>query len=118
MKGLIALRKAHPVLSGETFYSNADISWFDHEGLPPDWHGSHNRLGSLIREEGSGGRLYLLFNAALAPCRFALPSVAGGWRMLVDTSQSSPDDLPISPPAVISDEIALVARSAMILSAG
>ena len=117
VKGLIALRKAHPVLSGEAFYSNEEISWFGPEGLPPDWHGSHNRLGSLIRE-GGGTRICLLFNAARASCRFALPSIAGGWRMLVDTSQSSPDDLPTRPLAVISDEIVLVARSAMILSAG
>lgn len=118
VKGLIALRKAHPVLSAESFYSNDDISWLGPEGQPPDWHGTSNRLGCVIRENSADAKLCLLFNASFVACRFALPSTAGGWRMLVDTSQSPPDDLPTIPPVVISDEIMLVARSATILSAG
>lgn len=116
VKGLIALRKEHPVLSAERFYSSEDISWFGPEGQPVDWHGITNRLGCVIGEDSANRRLCMLFNAAPAPTWFALPSTAGEWRMLADTSRSSPDDLPNIPVTVISNEIVLVARSAMILS--
>jgi glycogen operon protein len=116
VKGLIALRKEHPVLSMERFYSSEEISWFGPEGQPPDWHGIDNRLGCVIREDSAGGKLCMLFNAAPLPTRFVLPSTAGEWRMLVDTSRSPPDDLPNIPVTVISNEIMLVARSAVILS--
>jgi isoamylase len=116
VKGVIALRKEHPVLSAERFYLSEEISWFGPEGEPPDWHGMDNRLGCVIREDGANRKLCMLFNAAAVPTRFALPSTDGEWRMLVDTSRSSPDDLPNIPVLVISNEVMLVARSAMILS--
>jgi glycogen operon protein len=116
---LIAFRKAHPVLSAERFYSDAEIRWFGVDGGPPDWHGRDNRIGCLINENATDGasRLCLMFNAALQPCRFVLPaSSVGSWHVVVDTAQSSPEDIhdaASAPP--VGDEITLIERSSMIL---
>ena len=93
---LIALRKAHPVLRAERFYTDAEIDWFGAEGGRPDWHGRDNRLGCSIEDNlaGSIGGLCLLFNAALRPCRFALPQASGGaWEAVVNTAAEAPNDI-------------------------
>ena len=36
-RGMIAFRRAHPVLRKETFYTDADIKWFAPNGATPDW---------------------------------------------------------------------------------
>ena len=123
VSGLIAFRKEHPVLSAERFYSEREITWLGADGQPPDWQGPDNRIGCLIAgtEEQLGPLpLALLFNAGLRPCRFGLPPQSGGhWRVAVDTSRSSPDDLPEPDNwAIITHEvIELDSRSAMILVA-
>ncbi len=87
VRQLIALRKAHPVLRAETFYTDVEVRWFEPTGQQPDWHGPDNRLGCLIRD--SGASLCLLFNAVLAPCRFVMPPSPGsGWHIAIDTSKN------------------------------
>ncbi len=93
---LIAFRRAHPVLSAETFYTDADIHWFGVDDRAPEWHGRENRLGCMIlqRDGGSSSAICLLFNAALHPSRFVLPRPPEGqWRIVVDTAQASPADV-------------------------
>jgi pullulanase/glycogen debranching enzyme len=83
---LIAFRRAHPILSAERFYSDAEIQWFGSEGGQPDWHGRENRIACLIHEKlGDRSKaLYLLFNATLHPLRFTLPAPpAGPWRVAI-----------------------------------
>ena len=36
-RGMIAFRRAHPVLSKEQFYTDAEIHWFDPQGGLPNW---------------------------------------------------------------------------------
>jgi isoamylase len=91
---LIALRRAHPVLTAERFYDPADIDWFGADGRAPDWDGPDNRLGCLIRE-AAGGALCLLFNATRETCRFTLPPLRDrSWRIAIDTASEPPDDAP------------------------
>ena len=91
VRRLIALRTAPPILRAETFYSDADVDWFGPEGGPPDWHGSDNRLGCVVRD--SNAFLCLLFNAARDPCRFVMPTVGDGqWQVAIDTSKAAPID--------------------------
>ncbi|MEP0322624.1 glycogen debranching protein GlgX [Bauldia litoralis] len=86
---LIALRKAHPILRAETFYTDADVTWFGPAGSPPDWHGPDNRLGCVVR--GDGTKLCLLFNAARSPCQFVLPAMPEEqWQVVIDTSKDTP----------------------------
>lgn len=86
VRRLIALRKAHPVLRAEAFYTDGEVSWFGPAGHDPDWHGPDNRLGCLIRDSGTA--ICLLFNAASARCRFVIPTPpGGGWEVAIDTSK-------------------------------
>jgi isoamylase len=117
---LIALRKAHPVLSAEAFYSEADIRWFGVDGRAPEWHGRENRIGCMILEQvgGSSSAICLLFNAAFRPCRFVLPRPpAGEWRIAVDTAQVSPADVPDpGGEKAVADVAVLTGRSCVILT--
>jgi isoamylase len=117
---LIAFRKAHPVLSAEAFYTDADIRWLGIDGREPEWHGRENRIGCMILEDhgDSPAALCLLFNAALHPYRFVLPRPPGGnWRVAVDTAQAAPADVADrGNERTVGEEVILVARSSMILT--
>jgi isoamylase len=117
---LIALRKMHPVMSAESFYTDADIRWFGINGRPPEWHGRENRIGCIILEDhgGSSSALCLLFNAALHSCRFMLPPPpTGKWHLAVDTAQAAPADIPdLGYEKEVVDEAVLIARSSAILT--
>lgn len=117
---LIAFRKAHSILSAERFYSEADIEWLGVDGGRPDWHSQDNRLGCVIGKNPNDGasRICLLFNAAVEPCRFVLPtSPTGQWHVAVDTAQAAPNDIPDHPGGpVVGDEIIVDRRSSMILT--
>jgi isoamylase len=94
-RGMIAFRRAHPVLCEERFYTDADIRWFDPElGLPAWADPREKRLACLIHEAG-GGALYLMFNAGADPASFRLPPASDGkrWHLAVETGAESPRDL-------------------------
>ena len=94
-RGMIAFRSAHPVLSKEQFYTVAEISWFNPQQGSPDWTDPKGKnLACLIQEEGQGA-LFLMFNAGTNGADFVLPPPPPGccWRLAVDTSRSSPQDL-------------------------
>ena len=80
------MRNAHPILCAATFYTDSEITWFGPAGGAPDWHGSDNRLGCLLRDRDT--QLCLLFNAARSPCCFAVPTLPRrGWQVVIDTSK-------------------------------
>jgi isoamylase len=94
-QGLLAFRGAHPVLSKEEFYTDADIQWFGPQGGAPDWGNPQARqLGCLVREDEASS-LCLLFNAAEEAVDFNLPPLpaGNGWWVTVDTAQATPQDL-------------------------
>tara|TARA_R110001599_G_scaffold353873_1_gene601487 strand:+ start:3613 stop:5709 length:2097 start_codon:yes stop_codon:yes gene_type:complete len=94
---LISLRKRHPVLSAEHFYTVNDITWFDPEGADPDWHSGARTLGCLIHGwQREDTQLCLLLNAESHSVEFSLPLAEAGreWLVAVDTGRASPDDAP------------------------
>ncbi len=94
-QGLLAFRLAHPVLSEEEFYADADIQWFGPQGGPPAWGDPQARqFGCLIREDEANS-LCLLFNAAAEAVDFTLPPLPSGtdWWVAVDTAHAAPQDL-------------------------
>jgi len=94
-RGMIAFRRAHPILSKEQFYTDAEIHWFGPQGGLPNWADSKcKKLACLIHENGQD-RLYLMFNAGTEETDFGLPPLPLGyrWRLAVDTSRSAPQDL-------------------------
>ncbi|NOZ28798.1 MAG: glycogen debranching protein GlgX [Chloroflexi bacterium] len=94
-RGMIAFRRAHPVLRREEFYTEADIRWFSPMGEPPNWSDPREkRLACLILGEEEED-LYLMFNADENATSFVLPPPprGGRWHLAVDTSRPCPHDL-------------------------
>ena len=94
-RGMIAFRRAHPVLSETAFYSDADIRWFSPAGAVPNWSDpGEKRLACLILSRVEPD-LYLTFNAGTEAAAFVLPEPPRGgcWHVAVDTFRPSPDDL-------------------------
>jgi len=93
-RGMIAFRRAHPVLAREAFYTDADIRWFSPRGHLPDWFDPEEGcLACLIL--GEEADLYLMFNARGEAESFVLPAPprAGLWHLAADTHRPSPHDL-------------------------
>ena len=94
-RGLIALRRAHPILSKEQFYTDAEIHWFGPQGGLPDWADPKEKQFACLIHEGEQNALYLMFNAGTAAVDFGLPPDSTGtrWRLAVDTACEAPRDL-------------------------
>jgi isoamylase len=94
-RGMIAFRRAHPVLRKEVFYTDADIQWFAPGGSPPNWSdGRGKSLACLILGQTEPD-LFLMFNADSRAIEFTIPASPSHrtWHLAVDTSRSAPDDL-------------------------
>jgi len=94
-RGMIAFRRAHPILRSEVFYTDADIKWFAPNGATPDWADQRQKsLACLILARSEPG-LFLMFNADNTSVEFSMPTLPAGkiWRLAVDTSRTAPDDL-------------------------
>jgi isoamylase len=94
-RGMIAFRKAHPVLRREDFYTDADIEWFAPNSATPDWADQRQKSFACVIQGRTEPDLFLLFNAGTSPVDFFIPALPTGkiWRLAVDTSRTAPDDL-------------------------
>ena len=94
VRGMIAFRRAHPALSEEQFYTDADIRWFSPQGGPANWDPNGKELACMIHENGQGA-LYLIFNAGANRSNFRLPEAPTGfrWHVAIDTFLSPPRDI-------------------------
>ncbi len=94
-RGMIAFRRAHPVLRKEKFYTDADIRWFLPTGATPDWSDQRQKSFACLIAGETEPDLFILFNADTAPVDFSIPVLPSGkmWRLAVDTSRSAPDDI-------------------------
>ncbi len=95
VQGVIAFRRAHPTLSKERFYTDAEIRWFNPQHGLPNWADPKEKhLACLIQENGQAG-LFLMFNADTSGTEFGLPPPPLGfsWHRAVDTSRLAPQDL-------------------------
>ena len=94
-QGMIAFRRAHPVLSKEQFYTDTEIKWFNSQQGLPNWADpKEKQFGCLIPEDGRHA-LYLMFNAAADAVDFRLPPAPPGthWHLAVDTGRETPGDI-------------------------
>ena len=94
-RGMIAFRRAHPVLRREVFYSDGEIKWIAPNGATPEWTDSQQKSFACLIPDLTEPGLFLMFNADTRPVDFALPPLPASkiWRLAVDTSRSAPDDL-------------------------
>jgi isoamylase len=94
-RGMIAFRRAHPVLSKEQFYADEDIGWVGPRGGLPDWADPQEKQLACLIPEDEQHSLYLLFNAGKSGIDFHLPfqhSLAR-WHLAVDTAKATPHDI-------------------------
>jgi isoamylase len=94
-RGMIAFRRAHPVLRRENFYTDADIKWFAPNGARPDWADQRQKSFACLILGQTEPDLFLLFNADTRSVDFSIPALPAEkiWRLAVETSRSAPDDL-------------------------
>jgi glycogen operon protein len=94
-QGMIAFRRAHPVLSKEQFYIDTDINWFGSEGGLPNWTDTKERRFACLIHEDEQHVLCLMFNAGANAVDFRFPPMGPGtqWYLAVDTSGETPKDL-------------------------
>lgn len=94
-RGMIAFRRAHPVLRREKFYTDAEIRWFAPHGAIPDWIDRRLKSFACLILGQSEHELFLMFNADTRSVDFSLPHLPASkiWRLSVDTSGTAPDDL-------------------------
>jgi glycogen operon protein len=93
-RGMIGFRHAHPVLSKEQFYTDAEIQWLNPTGGVPDWFDPKQKsFACLIQEKGQPA-LFLMFNAGMTDADFCLPPLPKGsrWHLAVDTARSAPQE--------------------------
>jgi glycogen operon protein len=94
-RGMIAFRSAHPVLSKEQFYTDAEIHWFGPRGGLPNWTDPKEKQFGCLIQENEQNSLFLMFNAGTSVAGFKLPPLPHGfcWHLAVDTSRLMPQDL-------------------------
>ncbi|MGO8746947.1 MAG: glycogen debranching enzyme, partial [Thermoguttaceae bacterium] len=94
-RGMIAFRRAHPILSKEQFYTGAEIQWFGPNGGSPNWSDPNEKQSACLIHEDQRNSLYLMFNAWAEAADFGLPPLLPGtrWHLAVDTSHETPQDL-------------------------
>ena len=91
-RGMMAFRRAHPVLSKESFYNEGEIYWAGVHGGAPRWTDPQCQTFACLIPEDRQRALYLMFNAGTDEAEFVLPTGCS-WRLAVDTSRPSPQDL-------------------------
>jgi glycogen operon protein len=94
-RGMIAFRRAHPILSKEQFYADAEIRWIGLQGGLPNWADPKEKQCACLIQEDELHALCLMFNAGANAADFGLPPVLPGarWHLAVDTSREAPQDL-------------------------
>jgi isoamylase len=93
---MIALRRAHPMLAKEQFYTDAEISWFNPSLGLPDWGDPHARQLACLIHDGFDDALFLMFNVGVEAATFHIPAPpldGGRWRLAVDTCNDTTHDV-------------------------
>lgn len=102
-KGIIAFRKAHPLIRKGEFFtgkkstgrSSEDIKWFDPKGIEPDWDDKKNIIALLMNGEYAldeknihDSDIYMMFNASNKNTVFMIPKAPNGnkWKVSINTA--------------------------------
>ena len=89
---MIALRRAHPILAREQFYTSEDITWIGPWQGQPNWGDPRAKALACFIHDGTAEALFLMFNAGTMSVTFHTPVAPdkGRWRLAVDTSRHEP----------------------------
>ena len=100
---LISLRRAHPALRADTFYTGLasheggapDLGWYTPEGGEFDhgrWHDAALRTFQMARTTSDGDAALLVVNGALNPIDVQLAAAEHPWELAWDSVWDNPDD--------------------------
>jgi isoamylase len=89
VREMIAFRKQHPSIARSRFWRE-DIHWYGPRGVAEL---GEPRIAWLLRGTSQGDvDLYVMVNGSVEPVTFVIQD-DGAWRVCVDTSRASPDDI-------------------------
>jgi isoamylase len=112
---MIAFRKQHPSLARSRFWRE-DIRWFGARGVV-DFAG--RAVAWCLHGESHGDRdLYVMINAGSQPVTFVLQDTTHPWRVAVDTSRSSPDDIELEHPSLLERPSYMAAAHSVVVLVG
>src|SRR5208337_831462 len=74
-RGMIAFRRAHPVLRREKFYTDAEIKWSAPSGGLPRWTDPLQKSFACLILGQTEPDLFILFNASANSVDFSLPAL-------------------------------------------
>lgn len=86
----IQFRARHPQLRRGRYLTPEDIVWHGKQPDHPDWDGDTQFLAYLLVDEVQSRHLFAAYNPSAENKEVTLPQ--GEWKLVVDTSLSSPDD--------------------------
>ena len=88
-RAMLAFRRAHPILSKEQFYTEAEIQWFSPHGELPNWKDSNCKQLACLIHENDENMIYMMFNAGSQGADFNLPQMPldVNWYIAIDTSR-------------------------------
>lgn len=127
---LIALRRRHPSLTSNRFFTGAvvrgrdipDISWHGTRLNEPLWHDPQARLlaFTIAGQRDDEEDLHVILNMSDHPMEAPLPTIAGrSWHLAIDTTQSVPADILAREhqAPVVGESYPVGARSVVVLEA-
>lgn len=118
----IQLRRDVPAFRRGSYYSGADVEWFDARGRTMDWHDPKRQtLGMHVREP-DGADVIVVLHAGAGAVNVLLPPAPTGrtWHRVADTASKSPNDclsLDTAVPLDAPGRYAMTARSTLVLYA-
>lgn len=116
-KELIYFRKRHPVFHSESFYTKENVSWHSEKPFSPDWEGDTQFVALKIQDVDKD--FYIAFNSHKKIKGIKLPSPQSNhkWHLVIDTSNSSPDDFfnELNAPVVEGEKYTLHPYSSILL---
>lgn len=112
---MIAFRKSHPSIGRSRFWRD-DVVWHGVQHAPDLSHDSRAIAFYLRGQEQNDDDLYVLINSYWEDLRFGIyQGEPGQWKLVVDTSESSPRDFMDDAPPVDSRFIDISSRSVVVL---
>lgn len=101
VRGLIALRAAHPSLRHDRFLTAEDLEWHGTRPYKPDFSAGSRCLAWTLRGMAGAPDLYVAFNFWQESLDFTPPPPGAGrqWRLVLDTARPEPPCLEPGPAA-------------------
>jgi len=125
VKQLIGFSSSLHILQEDRFWfattpqKIGDITWHGLEPKLPDWSPESRYIGYCLKNDTTPEKILVLFNASDMDQTFKLPTTTPNmpWHQIIDTSESSPNDIhdPRKAPEVSEKEIFLVSKSTKVL---